>query len=64
MLYINRMRSSNPKGGRPPKPEAERLSTIVMLRLTEAMAAKLSRLGGVEWLRERIKRAKEVEPPA
>lgn len=30
-----------------------------MLRLTEDMRAKLLRLGGVEWLRERIKRAKE-----
>jgi hypothetical protein len=52
------------RGGRPPKPEAERLGVVVTLRLTEAMHAKLLRLGGVEWLRERVKRAKEGTPPA
>ncbi|MDP1649576.1 MAG: hypothetical protein Q8M01_15435 [Rubrivivax sp.] len=45
--------------GRPPKPEAERLAHIVTLRLTNELHAKLLRLGGVEWLRERIRRAKD-----
>lgn len=49
--------------GRPPKPEAERRGIVVSLRLTEAMNAKLLRLGGVEWLRERIRLAKEDKTP-
>ncbi len=52
------------KGGRPPIPEAERRAYVVALRLTQDMHAKLLRLGGVEWLRERIARAKEKQPPA
>jgi hypothetical protein len=61
-VTINRMDDVTPnKGGRPPKPEDERLTANVMLRLTTAMHAKLLRLGGVEWLRERIKRAKEPD---
>jgi len=51
------------KGGRPRKPEAERLAAVIMLRLTDAMHAKLLHLGGVTWLRERIKRAKEPDKP-
>jgi hypothetical protein len=47
------------KGGRPAKPEDERLSVPIAFRLTTAMHAKLLRLGGVQWLRDRIKRAKE-----
>lgn len=50
------------QGGRPPKPEEERLSATVLIRLTQEMRDKLTRLGGVEWIRERIRRAKE--PPA
>ncbi len=52
------MQDNKPKG-RPPLPADERLAAVVMLRLTEAMHAKLLRLGGPAWLRERIKRAKE-----
>ena len=52
------------KGGRPPKPADERLGVVVTLRLTEVLHAKLLRLGGVDWLRERIRRTKEKEPPA
>jgi hypothetical protein len=59
--YTNPMQDDRAKGGRPPKPEAERLSAVVMLRLTQAMRDKLQRLGGVEWLRERIRRAKDKE---
>ncbi len=44
--------------GRPPKPDDVRLGHVVTLRLTNELHAKLLRLGGVEWLRERIKRAK------
>jgi hypothetical protein len=59
--YDNHMEDKTPpnKGGRPPKPEDERLSVPIMLRLTTAMHAKLQRLGGVEWLRDRIERAKD-----
>jgi hypothetical protein len=60
--YDNRVQDDERnKGGRPPKPADERLSAVVMVRLTAAMHAKLLRLGGVEWLRERIKRAKEPD---
>jgi hypothetical protein len=51
------------KGGRPPKPEAERRAVVVALRLTHDMHAKLLRLGGVEWLRDRIARAREGKTP-
>ena len=54
---LNRM--NEPKSrGRPPKPDDVRLGHVVTLRLTNELHAKLLRLGGVEWLRERIKRAK------
>ncbi|MDP1649555.1 MAG: hypothetical protein Q8M01_15325 [Rubrivivax sp.] len=49
------------RGGRPPKPEAERLDVPVVIRLTHALRDKLTRLGGPAWLRERIKRAKEPD---
>lgn len=53
------MTDDKSKGGRPPKPEAERQPVVVSFRVTRDLAAKLQRLGGVEWLRDRIKRARE-----
>lgn len=47
------------RGGRPPKPDGERLSLPVVVRLTLELRDKLTRLGGPAWLRERIKAAKE-----
>jgi hypothetical protein len=44
--------------GRPPVTDAERLR-IGTIRLTQAQWDKLARLGGVEWLRARIDKAKE-----
>lgn len=55
--YTNRMEKN--RGGRPPKPEGERLDVPVVIRLTHALRDKLTRLGGPAWLRERIRRARE-----
>lgn len=43
--------------GRPVVPEAERLK-VGTIRLTQAQWDKLAALGGVDWLREKINRAK------
>jgi hypothetical protein len=51
--------------GRKPAPPDKRLSARVEIRMTEAQAAKLERLGkankqtGSDWLRDRIDRAHE-----
>lgn len=58
---FNRMDEPKSKG-RPPKPDDVRLAHVVTLRLTNELHAKLLRLGGVDWLRERIKRAREGKP--
>lgn len=44
--------------GRPEVPAEDRLQ-VVSIRLTEAQKAKLERLGGSAWLREKIDRARE-----
>jgi hypothetical protein len=44
--------------GRPPIKEGEETVTL-SIRLTVSQRAKLERLGGAAWLRERIDRAKE-----
>jgi hypothetical protein len=44
--------------GRPPVKPGEPTVTIC-LRLTQAQRDKLARLGGAEWVRVRIERAKE-----
>ena len=46
------------KRGRPPKPEDEKLVRGVVF-LTREQWDKLTRLGGVKWLRDKINRAKE-----
>lgn len=44
--------------GRPALPEDERQSERVEIRMTAAQRAKLDLLGGAQWLRERIDKAK------
>lgn len=45
--------------GRPPAPEDARRSARVELRLTQTQRDKLDRLGGADWVRTRIERAKD-----
>lgn len=45
--------------GRPPAPEDARRSARVELRLTQAQRDKLERLGGADWVRSRIDRARD-----
>lgn len=44
--------------GRPPIPQDEAHIERFALRLTKAQREKLDKLGGSEWLRDRIDRAK------
>lgn len=48
--------------GRPAVPPEQRAVHDVHLRLTAALHAKLQRLGGAAWLRERIAQARERAP--
>ena len=45
--------------GRPPKPAEDRRSERIEIRCTKAQRAKLDKLGGAQWLREKIDKAKE-----
>ncbi len=45
--------------GRPPVKPGEPTVTMC-LRLNQAQREKLARLGGAEWVRDRIERAKET----
>lgn len=45
--------------GRPPAPKDARRSARVELRLTQAQRDKLERLGGADWVRSRIDRARD-----
>lgn len=47
--------------GRPTLPESERASVAYNVRLTAAQHAKIVRLGGAQWIRDRIDRAKEQD---
>ncbi len=47
--------------GRKPLKEGQE-SVIVPLRMTADQKEKLARLGGAQWVRERIDKAKEPEP--
>lgn len=49
--------------GRPTAPTDERMSEIIRVRLTPELARKLQRLGGIDWIRERIRRAREAHYP-
>lgn len=58
------MDTKKPLGGARPgsgrKPLAEGVATVpVMIKMTEPQRAKLKRLGGAPWVRERIDKAKE-----
>lgn len=46
--------------GRPTVPADQRRDHTVRVRVTAEQAAKFERLGGAEWLRAAIKRAREV----
>lgn len=50
------------KGGRPPKPDAERLVQR-SIRLLPSQWAKFDAAGGIEWLRGLIDRSKPKVPP-
>jgi hypothetical protein len=53
-----------PGRGQGRKPIKEGEDTITMsIRLTQTQRAKLERLGGAAWLRERIDKAKERPTP-
>lgn len=59
-------RPANPpakKPGRPPAPPDKALTARAELRLTAAQKEKLELLGGADWLRDRIDRAKVPHPP-
>ena len=45
--------------GRPTLPESERASVAYNVRLTAAQHAKVVRLGGAQWIRDRIDKAHE-----
>ena len=46
--------------GRPALPPEQRQTERVEMRCTKAQREKLERLGGVQWLRDRIDRAREA----
>jgi len=48
--------------GRPAVALEQRSTELVTLRLTPALRAKLGRLGGSAWVRERIERARDPAP--
>jgi hypothetical protein len=48
------------KPGRPEMPPDERRAQTVRARVTADEAAKWERLGGAEWLRKVLRRAKET----
>ena len=50
------------KGGRPPKPDSERLVQR-SIRLLPSQWAKYDAAGGIDWLRGLIDRAKPKPPP-
>lgn len=50
------------KGGRPPKPDSERLVQR-SIRLLPSQWAKYDAAGGIEWLRGLIDRSKPKPPP-
>ena len=48
------------KPGRPELPPAERRDRTIRIRATEDEEAKFARVGGAEWFRAALKRAKET----
>lgn len=53
---------SRSKGGRPPKPDEQRLAQR-SIRLLPSQWAKFDQAGGIEWLRGLIDRSKPKLPP-
>ncbi len=52
-------RKNKPGAGRPPLSRYEP-SAIVQVAMPESLADKLRRLGGAVWIRDRIKKAKDI----
>jgi hypothetical protein len=52
------MTKPTPKRGRPPNPPETRQTERVEIRCTKAQRDKLDSLGGAQWLRDRIDKAK------
>lgn len=57
--YINSV--DRKRVGRPNKSDEDRLDIPVVVRLNQELRDKLTRLGGPQWLRERIKKAREPD---
>lgn len=55
---MNKPTEPNPRG-RPALPPEQRQTERVEMRCTKAQRDKLDRLGGVQWLRDRIDKARE-----
>lgn len=60
-VLIYKIGMQKKRGGRPTKIEGEALDVPVLIRMTQTLRAKLKRLGGADWVRDRIRKAKE--PP-
>ncbi len=50
--------TKTPRTGRPPKAKDELLNQRIEVRLTGRQATKLAEMGGVQWIRDRIDKAK------
>ncbi len=55
------MTATPPRKGRPPVPADQQARVPYNVRLTAAQHAKVQRLGGAQWIRDRIDRAKEQD---
>ena len=49
--------------GRPPRPEHERLTERVEVRMTRSDRVKLKQLGGTGWIRRAIRKARIATDP-
>lgn len=59
---MNEAKRGGPERGQGRKPLKEGQDTVTLsIRLTVAQRAKLERLGGAAWLRDRIDKAREPE---
>ncbi len=54
------MKAEPKKPGRPTLPPEQAQTAMIRERVTEAERAKYDRLGGKEWLRAALKRARET----
>ncbi len=61
-MSADTLKRGGPGRGQGRKPTKEGQETVTLsIRLTVAQRAKLERLGGAPWLRDRIDKAKEPE---